>query len=268
VIEEVPYSITLQQPVTSLAPDGTLDLQITATRAEGFDGPLDVSFPFLPPWVDGPEKVTIPKGESSIVYTLRAWDKAKPRTWQICAEVKPGIDSSASSDSERSTGVQMMRTGGGRRTRVASTPVASNLIHLSIATSPVSGSIGTVIAEQGTPRQLKCSLQVAGALPESLTAVLEGLPNRVTANEVRVDPKSGSVEFELKPESSCPVGEFPDLMVRLSGRMDDREVSWRIGRGGTLRIEAAGMLFTDDKGQPLSRLERLRREAERKISIP
>ncbi len=269
VIEEVPYSITLQQPVTSLAPDGTLDLQITATRAEGFDGPLDVSFPFLPPWIDGPEKVTIPKGESSIVYTLRAWDKAKPRTWQICAEAKPGIDSSASSDSEQSAGAQMMRTGSGRgsqRTRVASTPVASNIVDLSIATSPVSGSIGTVIAEQGTPRQLKCSLQVSGALPESLTAVLEGLPNRVTASDVKVDPRSGSVEFELKPESSCPVGEFPDLIVRLSGRMNDQEVSWRVGRGGTLRIEAAGMLFTDDKGQPLSRLERLRREAERKTS--
>ena len=97
-----------------------------------------------------------------------------------------------------------------------------------------------------------------------MTAVLEGLPNRVAADDVTVDAKAGSVEFELIPEESSPVGVFPDLIVRLSGQINGQQISWRIGRGGILKIEAAGMLFTDDQGQPLSRLDVLRRDAAKK----
>lgn len=256
VVEEVPYTIALSSPSTSLSPDGTLDLHVQATRQAGFTGPLEISFPFLPPWVDGPDKVIISSDETTAVYTMRAWPKAVPRTWQICAEAKAGLEAAQATDAMRSE--ERVRS---RRKPTARTAVASNLVDLTIAESPVSGSIGTLVAEQGQARQLSCSLNRRGELPGMMTATLEGLPNRVTAETVTVGMTDSCVRFELKPEGDSPTGTFADLMVRLTGKVNGQDVSWRIGRGSVLRIEPKGMLATDAEGNPLSRLEVLRRQA-------
>jgi hypothetical protein len=259
VVDEVPYSIALSIPATSLAPDGTLNLQVTATRADGFTAPLEISFPFLPPWVDGPDKVIIASGETSVNYSMHAWSRAIPRTWQICAEARPGVSPDAAPDR---TGME--DRGRSRRKPMARTAVASNLVDLTIATAPVAGSIDMVVAEQGKARQVSCSLERQGLMPETLTAVLEGLPNRVTAETVEVNSSDNRVSFILKPEDSCPTGTFPDLMVRLTGKIDGQEVSWQIGRGSVLKIEPSGLLVTDKDGKPLSRLDVLRQQAKKK----
>jgi hypothetical protein len=259
VVEEVPYSITLAKPVASLAPDGTVNLQIIATRSEGFDAPLEISFPFLPPWVDGPDKVIIPSGETQVSYPMHAWPKALPRTWQICAEARPGLAPDAAPDR---TG---MEERGRRRSKpLARTAVASNLAELTIANAPVAGSIEPVVAEQGKTRDVSCVLERRGELPQKLTAVLEGLPNRVTAATVEVATADNEIRFILNPEDSCPVGTFPDLMVRLTGEVDGQNVSWLVGRGSILKIEPAGMLVTDQGGKPLSKLDVLRQQAKKK----
>ncbi len=254
VIEKVPYSISLSVPATSLAPDGTLNLEVTAVRDDGFTGPLEVSFPFLPPWVDGPDKIIIAAGETKGTFTLRAWPKAAARTWQVCAEARPGVDAPSAPD-----GMRAETQGRSRRKPVTRLAVASNLVDLTIAESPVTGALGTVVAEQGRPQQLLCSLKRQGDLPKTMTAILEGLPNRVTAESVSVNSDAESIRFELKPEDTSPTGTFSDLMVRLTGKIDGQEVSWRVGRGGVLKIEPSGMLVTDKDGKPLSRLDVLRR---------
>jgi hypothetical protein len=255
----VPYSITLAKPVASLAPDGTVNLQIITTRSEGFDAPLEISFPFLPPWVDGPDKVIIPPGETQVSYPMHAWPKAAPRTWQICAEARPGLAPDAAPDR---TG---MEERGSRRSKpLARTAVASNLVELTIANAPVAGSIEPVVAEQGKSRDVSCVLERRGELPQKLTAVLEGLPNRVTAATVEVATADNAIRFVLNPEDSCPIGTFPDLMVRLTGEVDGQNVSWLVGRGSILKIEPAGMLVTDQDGKPLSKLDVLRQQAKKK----
>jgi hypothetical protein len=264
VVEPVPYAVTLIQPTTSLAPDGTLDLRLEVTRREGFTGPLEISFPFLPPWVDGPDKLIVSAEESTAIYTVRAWPSAVPRTWQLCAEAKATPDSTQNSDES------MSESGRGRRSRklAARTLVASNLVSLTIASSPVAGQIGTVMAEQGTPSEVGCSLQINGSLPESMTAVLEGLPNRVSADSVPVKPGDSIIQFQLQPEVTAPLGTFADLMVRLDGVIDGQNVSWRIGRGGALKIEQSGQLMTDENGKPLSRLDVLRRSSGKTSAVP
>jgi len=264
VVEPVPYSVTLKQPTTSLAPDGTLDLRLEVTRSEVFTGPLEISFPFLPPWVDGPDKIVVSPDESTAIYTVRAWPGAIPRTWQLCAEAKAAPASTQNSDES------MSESGRGRRSRkpAARTLVASNLVSLTIEPSPVTGQIGTVMAEQGTPTDVACSLKINGSLPESMTAVLEGLPNRVSADSVSVKPGDSTIQFQLQPEATAPLGTFADLMVRLDGVIDGQNVSWRIGRGGALKIEPTGLLMTDENGKPLSRLDVLRRSSGRTTSVP
>src|SRR5262249_50489708 len=63
VVDESPITVSVDEPKTALAQDGTISLQVHVER-KGYDEPIDVTFPFLPQWIDGPEKITIPEGHT------------------------------------------------------------------------------------------------------------------------------------------------------------------------------------------------------------
>ncbi len=257
VVDEYPYSITLDEPQTALPRDGTIGLRIHVERRDGFDGAIDVSFPFLPPWVDGPATITIPADQSTAAFTAHAFPEAAPRTWPLAAEAAPSRVVARAADA--APGVPAYRGRRGKRSHVLpATPVSSRLVTLAIAESPVIGTIGTIAAEQGQPITVTCTLQKRGQLPEQMTATLEGLPNRVSAKPVTVSASDDRVSFRLEPESTAPVGTFPSLVCRLAGTFDGQEVTYCVGRGSILRIERSGGLVTDDAGRPLSALEALR----------
>jgi hypothetical protein len=255
VIEPFPFRIDLAPPAAPLAQDGTLDLELTLTRDKGFDGGVEVILPFLPPWVDGPSAVTIPPGQTKAVYQLRAFPRAAPREWSICAEAEAG-------------------GGSGRRTDVEVTPgasdplptapppeiaVASQLVKLSVLPSPIAGKLEDATTEQGAPLTMSASLHVRGEIPTDMMAELEGLPNRVTSSAVPVRAGQPDVQFQVQLAPDAPVGVFPDLVVRLSGSLHGQKVSICVGRGGVLRITPRGALVRDENGRPLSRLQVLQR---------
>jgi hypothetical protein len=261
VTEPVPYSADLQPPQTPLAVNGTLALQVHVQRQPGFDGPLEVSFPFLPPWTDGPDKLLIPAGETSGVYVIRAWAQAEPRTWLLCAEVRPALGNT----SDGQPGVP--REPGASRSRQATvstvrTAVSTALVPVTIAASPVQAKPLRIVTEQGKSVTAAVRPIVGGQLPELLTAQLEGLPNRVSAAAVTWDGKRPEITFNIQPEDSAPTGEFTDVQVRLSGVLDGQAVSWLVAGGTVLQVEQPGGVQLDDTGRPLSRLEKLRRAAE------
>jgi hypothetical protein len=255
VIEPSPFSIDVDQPKSPLSQDGTITLKINLNRSDGFDAPIDVSTPTLPAWVDGPEKITIPAGQTTGVVTLRAFPQAQSRTWAIGAQAIPGKPSQSTESNAPSR-----RRGAARSGSASVTPVSSRLIALQVAESPVTGTIASVAAEQGTEIILVCEIKARGALPMQLTATLEGLPNRVTASPVNISSQDSAVKFSVKLEPNAPVGSFNDLVCRLSGVLDGDEVSYCVGRGGILRIEPNGSLVVDESGRPLSPLEVLRQK--------
>jgi hypothetical protein len=263
VVDEYPYSILLEEPKTALPRDGTFGFQINVERKAGFDGPVDVSFPFLPPWVDGPATITIAADQSTAVYTARSFPQAESRSWPVCAEATP-TKATARPALDPVTGALVRR---GRRGKpadgVPATAVSSQLVTLRIAESPVTGTIGTVAAEQGKQLTVVCQIKRHGQLPSQLTATLEGLPNRVGVSPVAVSDEDQRVAFTVKLEPTAPVGSFPSLVCRLTGKIEGQEVSYCAGRGGVLKIEPAGGLVVDETGRPLSALEALRRSKQK-----
>ncbi|QDT53058.1 hypothetical protein Pan44_10730 [Caulifigura coniformis] len=254
VIEPVPFHVDLLQPEAPVAKDGTLDLQLKLTREPGFTGSVEVVIPFLPPWVDGPSEVVIKPGETMAVYRLRAHPKAAVREWTICAEAMAGGRSGRRAESAL--------PGANDPLPVAPPPevaVASELVKLTVGSSPVAGKLEEVVTEQGAAVSVSCSIEAHGQLPETMTAELEGLPNRVTASPVAIARGEGRVQFELHLAPDAPVGVFPDLVVRLTGTLNGESVSYCVGRSGTLRVEPRGGLFRDESGRALSRLEVLQR---------
>ncbi len=256
VTESVPWRVDLQQPRTSLAPDGTLSLKVTVHRDAGFNGDMEITFPFLPPWVDGPQKVLIPATETEGECVLRAWPEAEPRTWPLCVEARPAAGTAEPAGVPREPGERRQRPRPLHRTAVS-----SQLVALTIARAPVSGTLQPIVTEQGRSVMARCRLVCGSELPERLTAVLEGLPNRVTAKSLLVNRGTADLQFEVQPEATAPIGSFDEIRVRLSGELNGEQVSWIVGRGAGLQIMPAGELQLGTDGRPLSRLEVLRKKA-------
>ena len=258
VVEAAPFTIQLDPPKSSLVKDGTIELTVRVSRLNGFTDAIDVTFPFLPPWVDGPAKITIPSDKTSGVYVLHAFPQSSPRTWQVCAEgraVAGSARGAAAIDIDNTPSPRRGRRGKARN----DIAVATQLVDLKIAESPVTGTIGRVSAEQDSTLEVICSVQRHGPVPDRLQAVLEGLPNRVKAEPVTLDANDSSVKFAIKLDSNAPIGQFDSLVCRLTGMINGQAISYSIGRGGVLKIASPGGLATDADGRPLSPLEALRK---------
>uniref|UniRef100_A0A7C4LLU6 Peptidase n=1 Tax=Schlesneria paludicola TaxID=360056 RepID=A0A7C4LLU6_9PLAN len=260
VTEAAPFRLQLVPPTVPLAQDGTLAVRILVDRDSGFDAPIDVTFPFLPPWVTGPAKLTIPGDQVSADYVLRAGGQAEIRQWSICAEGTPGASARATMP-DSAPGEPLTRRGS--RTRAMDQRdlhLATQLVELSVVAPPVSAETAFVAGEQGQTVTLTYQLNMTGAIPAKMTATLEGLPNRVVAEPVEVLSDSGRVSFAIRLNADAPLGEFSGLVCRLSGEQDGQPVSYCIGRGSVLTIVSPGSLFVDEHGRPLSKLDALRRK--------
>jgi hypothetical protein len=273
VTEPVPLRVHLTPPTKPLPRDGTISLQVTLERGDDFDSPVDISLPALPPWVDGPAKITIPGSESSGVIVLRAWEQAEPRSWPICVEARSTVVAGVASlptteagdeDSRKPQSVGGARTGSRRDFQIA-----SNLCTLTIAEAPIASLAPRVAGEQGESVKITFPLTITGPLPNPLVATLEGLPNRAVVASVSVDTAlPDPVQLNIQLPRDAPLGEFTGLVCRLSGSVDGQDISYCVGRGGTLIIEPTGGLMTDDTGRPLSKLELLRKNKQSVTRVP
>lgn len=258
VVDRSPFAVEVEQPTASLAIDGTLNLLVRVRRDPGFDQPVDVYFPLLPPMVDGPAKITVP-GDSEVgIYKLRAHPKAEPRQWPICCEAKLRSGRGQVDDGLMigAATVATKTRSSGDWDRIA---VCSPIITLKVEAAPIKGQIGIIAGEQGKTLSVECLLETLGDTPEKMVATLEGLPNRVSATPVEVTTGAKKVTFSLQLDPTAPVGSFDSLLCRLVGMQNEEEVSYLVGRGGRLEIFPKGELQLNEAGELLSPLEVLRR---------
>lgn len=257
VIEDVPYRIDLDVPHCELPIDGELTLTVRATRQEGFDRPIDVTFPHLPPWTDGPEKITIPHTADSATFVVRAHPAASAREWPLVAVGRPGLRPANDPNSGAAVGVPSFRGRGSRR-QMSSAPVATEIVPLTIAKAPVAGEIGEVYLEAGGTTVVNIPVTTSGSLPQRLTATLEGLPSRVVADAVEIDGTFASIQFQLRAEADVPPGRTTTVICRLAGEVTGRPVAYLLGRGAAVTVVSKGELQFGPDGRPLSPLDRLR----------
>ena len=258
VTEPVPFKVQVIPPACALTPDGTLAIHIVVERSSGFDAPIDVTFPFLPPWVDAPPKTTIAAGENTGICVVRAWSEAEPRTWAICAEGRPAI----AARQDESPGEPRMPRPRGRRSSgsdLADVRVSSELVALTLSHGVVSSAPEEIAGEQSQSIRLHLPLKFVGFVPDQLTATLEGLPNRVTCDPVTFDCSTGAVDLLVRLDETAPAGTFGGLVCRLSGVVNGQSVSWCVARGTTVTIARRGELTVDEQGRPISKLDALRR---------
>jgi len=257
IANSIPYSIELMKPTISLPSDGTLDVVIQVHREPGFDGPIDITFPLLPEWVDCEAKTRIAANQDSGTITLRSNRLASAGVWPLVAEGSPGLPESNSVNATADASMAGMRS---RRPSAESlTSVSTSLHSLRMVESPIRGAIESVSAERGTRVILECKLEIGDHVAKSLTATIEGLPNRVHAEPVSLDHEDKVARFHLVIEDDAPIGIFDQIVCRLSGSLDNQQVSYCIARDTKLIIATPGASEKDETGRPLSPLEALRK---------
>lgn len=263
VVEPAPFRINFAIPPTALPRDGSLELIVEVERNEGFGDEIDVTIPFLPSWVDGPEKITIPADQSRGRFPLRAHPQVATCQWPTVAEgkAKPAPSPMAAADSVAAvTGQGRPLRGRNRRSPAGGHEVASQLLSLEIAESPLMGEIGPLIATPGKTLQVTIPLRKSGIVPTAMTATLLGLPSRVESKPLQVLENDEQLVFTVQLAEDAPLGVFSTLVCELSGEWDGHVVTYRIGRGGSLKIVRPGELIVDETGRPLSPLEILRKQ--------
>ena len=269
VTEEAPYRVSLSEPKASLARDGAIEVVATVERAKGFEEPIEVSLPYLPPGVEIEGPIVVPPTETRAVFRLAARPDADPVSWRLVAEAKPA----APRRDRREMTLALQNAidptatggmgGGGRRRRapVEGAPqVTSRFVPLELTTSSLSGRFDATAVEQGGTVTVACSLESASSLTGTMKATLEGLPPRASAKPVEVKPGARRVEFPVSVSATTPIGEHDSLVCRLTGEVGGQAVVYQVGRGGTLKVVAPGTLAIDAQGKALSPLEALRRK--------
>jgi hypothetical protein len=83
VSEALPFAITIDQPKVPIVRNGTLKLKVRAQRKDGYDKPITVRFPWLPPGIASPATMTLDGKTSELEYELNANENAELNTWNL-----------------------------------------------------------------------------------------------------------------------------------------------------------------------------------------
>ena len=83
VTEKVPFRLEIVQPKVPLVRSGTMNLKVVVHRDAGFDAPIYVQFPFMPPGVGAAGRSRSRKGKNEGLYPLNANGDAMLGKWPM-----------------------------------------------------------------------------------------------------------------------------------------------------------------------------------------
>ncbi len=239
VTEATPFSVDLVPPSTPLVQGGVLDVEVRVTRANGFEGPVQLRRVWLSAGVGSPSVVTVKEGETTAKVRLDARDDAAvgefPLVWLGEATVDGGV-------------------------LLASTGLEA----LTVAPPYVTGKITLAAIERGGRAELVCRLEQRVPFDGKATAHLLNLPPRVQAPPREVSSTDAQIVFDVTAEEAGPTGRFAQLLCEIVVDAGG-PIRHRTAQGGVLRVDphgtggAAGS--PNASGAAPSRLEQLRAEA-------
>ncbi len=235
VVDPVPFRLSLTPPTVPLGIDGSMDLEIRVERAADFNESIQVTLPVLAPWVEGPNRVTIPADQDTIVYPIQTLPEAQPGRWPLVAQAEAPV------------GDGYVR-------------VASELTWLEIGAPWITGQINPGVIEKGKTGTLQVTLDKLPAFPGEATATLDRLPPSFKVSPVRFTSDQRQLTFTVAvPEASLP-DDYNEVFCVVTFPVNQATLRQNVGRPGLLRVTAPGEKLLDAQGRPLSRLELLRRQ--------
>ena len=250
VIEEAPFHLDLFAPPVPIVRNGTMNLKITARRAEGFTKKIKVTLPWKPPGIGAPNEVDIPEGQNEVILTLNANGDAPIGDWQLLVTGESASD----------TGIVR---------------VSSGFSNLKVSEPFVNVAIEMAATNPGVDTSVIVKLEQLQDFPGDARIILQALPHGVTTEERQINKESSEITFPLKVADDATKGKHANLFCQVILTRDGHPIPHNLGHGGTLRIdppppapkkkeeakeEAAPVVVAAPTAKPLSRLEQLRQQ--------
>jgi len=245
VIEEAPFHLDLFAPPVPIVRNGTMNLKITARRAEGFTKQIKVTLPWKPLGIGAPNEVEIPEGQNEVILTLNANGDAPVGDWQLLV-----------------TGEATSETGLVR--------VSSDFVNLKISEPFLNISIEMAATNPGLDTSVIAKVEQLQDFPGEAQVILQALPHGVTSEERQINMKSADLTFPIKVTDEARIGKHANLFCQVIITRDGHPIPHNVGHGGTLRIDPPPpapekkeeapivVVAAPIAEKPLSRLEQLR----------
>ncbi len=231
-----------------------MKLKVVAERAPDFKGPISVRMLFNPPGVNAVPSVDMPGDKSEIDYPLSAQDDAQIRKWKICVLGMADV-----------TGPLW---------------VSSELEELEVAPVYLQAKVEMAAAERGKPAPVSVFFEQKTKFDGPATVKLLGLPPNVTAADQQITAADKRVTFTVITDDKSPLGQQPTLFCQIIVTQNGEPIVHNLARGSVLRIDPPPPPKANAPAvaaapppppkpvataeRPLSRLEKLRLEAEQK----
>ncbi|NNJ25100.1 PPC domain-containing protein [Alienimonas chondri] len=270
VTEKLPFSIEVLPPAAPLVRNGKLDLQIKVHRDDGFDGEIKMEFPQRTAGIGCDYQRTVKKGEDTATYPLNANSNAALGEFPFYVLAFAALPNELNG----------VTYGGG--TGLCS----SELVDIEVAETPFTLKLAKGAVQLTQSTAITAELENAD-FQGTATVTLMGLPEGLNCEPVQVTSDMESFVFEISAAENAPRGTRKGLVAEVvlpnvdeDGKAiaeDQPGAGARVFTAGTtdLRVDEAPkkpepkketkeepkVAEAPAKPKPLSRLERLRREA-------
>jgi hypothetical protein len=237
VTKRAPFKLEVRNPSVPLVQDGQLLLQVSVVREPGMDGPITLTLPFLPPWIELPEDgVVIAAGESQTVFPLKALPAAKPRTWNLVMNGEMVLDGE-------------------------SVFVSSGRFSVTIDNPLLSLEVASATATQGSDVRVSCAIDWHADVHERVVARLRGLPKHVSVPEIEIQPQAKECSFTVSVGEETPASIHNTLFVEVAVAADKEPITHFLGRGGELEVIEPGRKASETRSRLTVLREQKAREA-------
>ncbi|TVP99760.1 MAG: serine protease [Planctomycetaceae bacterium] len=245
VVEAAPFKIQLDQPRVPIVRNGSMELNVSIERNEGFEGAVSLATLYAPPGLAVNNGRQIPKDQTSITIPMTANGNAAIGNWPMIL-------------------VATYDSGNGQ------SRIATNPIDLDIQDAVFKFEFPKVAGELDTPVALQLAVEVMREFVGEGEVELVGFPPGVSSPEPKqsVTPESETVTFPLVIAKDAKVGTHKTLNVVARVTSPDGVITQTQGTG-EIRVdqplppktdapEAPKVEEAKAPPKPLSRLEQLR----------
>ena len=259
VTEEAPFSIHVVPPKAPLVQNGAASLRVAAERRPGFDAPIECRMLWVPPGVGTQPTMTIPQGQSEVLYPLNAGGDAPAGDYRL---------------------VILGEAESGRGVVLAS----SDLTPITIAPPFVSVKLDLAAVEQGQRTPVIARIEPVTPFEGRAKISLRGLPPNAKCEDREFAADETTVAFDVATAADTPPGKHTTLFVQVIVEKEGEPIVHYLAGGGTLRVDppppppadaaaappppppppVAAEAAAPPPPKPLSRLEKLRLDAKQR----
>ena len=251
VSEDAPFKLRIEQPKVPIVQGGQMNLKVIAERSGNFKGAISVRMLFNPPGIGSTPAVDMPADKTEIDYPISASDGAQVRKWKICVLGVADVNGPMW--------------------------VSSDLVNLDVSPPFVHMKIAMAATEQGKPCSVVCQIDPVKKFDGKAQVKLVGLPPNCSSSDMELTSNEKQLVFNVATDPKTPVGQHGTLFCQLTVMEDGQPIIHNLGRGGVLRIDPPAKAKQGETpkpaiaqkpqaptAKPLSRLEKLRLEAQQK----